>query len=165
MIRISLVMLLSVLLVACKQQAELNNTLSVSSPVNALRPVVIYKTKGDYYYNVPITLSDDKQMIVSFPAPTDVKAGDVYLLPTKLAKGYLLDNRGIGINSVFTKYTYKEYSALTALLSLGELKQSIVDYEPIAELWISSSPSSISVDEINSLINSKSLSKRFKRLK
>lgn len=160
--RIGLIVLLLMSFGACKQQSALNNN-TPSSVVKDLRPTVIYKTKNDYYFNVPITLSADKDNIVSYPAPTDIKTGDELLLPTKLAKKYLLDNRGVGINSVFTKYTYSEYSSFTNLPSLNDFKQSVIDDNPFIEMWISKE--TLSVEEINKLIKTKSLNQRFERIK
>ncbi len=159
--RVCLIVLLSMSFIACKQQSALNNT--QSSVVKDLRPTVIYKTKNNYYFNVPITLSANKDKIVSYPAPTDIKTGDELLLPTKLAKKYLLDNRGVGINSVFTKYTYSEYSSFTNLPSLNDFKQSVIDDNPFIEMWISKE--TLSVEEINKLIKTKSLNQRFERIK
>jgi len=162
--RICFVVLLSMLVVACKQQSALNSASSVDNKmVAATRPTVIYKTNGDYYYNVPINLSADKEKIVSYPAPTDIKIGGELALPTKLAKEYLLDNRGIVVNSVFTKYTYSEYATLTHSPSLDDLKQSVIDKNPFSEIWISKEY--LSVEEINKLINTKSLKQKFERMK
>ncbi len=161
--RICLVVLLSMLVVACKQQSALNNTPRSETSVGMLRPTVIYKTKGDYYYNVPLTLSADKDKIVSYPAPSDLKANDELLLPTKLENGYLLDNRGISVNSVFTKYSYSEYSAFTQSPSLVDLKQFIIDNNPFDEIWICKQ--SLTVEEINKLIKENALNQQFERVK
>ena len=162
--KIGYVVLLSMLVVACKQQSALNSVPSVDNKmVAAHRPTVIYKTKGDYYYNVPITLTADKEKIVSYPAPTDTKVDGELALPTKLAKEYLLDNRGIGVNSAFTKYTYSEYSALTNLPSLDDFKRSVIDNNPFSEIWISKE--SLSVEEINKLIEDELLNQCFERVK
>src|SRR5580693_4313855 len=74
------------------------------SAVNYASPsAVIYKTKGDYSKNVPVTLSDDKSKIVSYPAVQDIYYKGALAYPTPLAKGYWLDNRGINVNSAFLK--------------------------------------------------------------
>ena len=83
--------------------------------------------KKDYSQNVPVLLSDNKLTIVSYPAVEDVMVNGKYPLPTLLKKGYYLDNRGIGPNVAFTKYTYEEYSKLSATPSVHELFQSIID--------------------------------------
>ena len=66
--------------------------------VAAQARVVIYKTAKDYRNNVPVTLSDDKTTIVSYPHPTDLVLGEGLALPASLHNGYLLDNRGINRN-------------------------------------------------------------------
>src|SRR5271166_2869627 len=80
--------------------------------------VLVYKTKTDYNNLVPIILSEDKTIIVSYPDPSDIKVGSVYSLPTPLHQGYLIDNRGIGKNATFINKTYLDYSKLTELPSL-----------------------------------------------
>ncbi|MGE5317291.1 MAG: hypothetical protein ACM3ME_04790, partial [Chloroflexota bacterium] len=81
-------------------------------PVIANAPVIIYKTKLDYSLQVPVTLSSDKKTLVSFPAPSDIYYGGDLAYPVKLENGYLLDRRGIDVNTAFTKWTYYEYSRL-----------------------------------------------------
>ena len=95
---------------------------------------LIYKTKKDYSNLVPVLLSEDKTIIVSFPHPSDLIVGDGYSRPTVLNKGYWLDNRGIGKNVAFLKFTYKEYSELKEVPSLEKLQSLIVDDDPLTEL-------------------------------
>lgn len=99
---------------------------------NAMPRIIIYKTKADYSNLVPITMDDSKSKIVSFPDPRDVSAKK---RPTHLANGYLLDNFGIGKNVVYTDYTYETYMALEKVPSLDELKQHIVEYNPLTEYY------------------------------
>ena len=114
-----------------------NSSKKTSNKTSALpsAPVLIYKTTGDYFNNVPVLLSEDKSKIVSYPHPTDVKKGNNFTTPTKLRNGYLLDNRGIGTNVAFLKLTYKEYSELTEVPSLDKLKSLIIDDNPLTELY------------------------------
>ncbi len=99
------------------------------------KPTVVYKTKNDYRKNVPITLSDDKTKVVSYPAPTDVFYNGQLAYPSELINGYLLDNRGISVNTVFTKYTYEEYSKLKATPDLETFLKSIIDKDPFVEIY------------------------------
>ncbi len=103
--------------------------------IAALPNVVIYKTTKDYSKNVPVTLSGDKTQIVSYPHPTDLYYNGKLAVPLQLHNGYLLDNRGIEKNVAFLKYTYQEYSKLSEVPSLQELQKSIIDKEPLIELW------------------------------
>jgi hypothetical protein len=96
---------------------------------------IIYKTKGDYSKNVPVTLSDDKMKIVSYPAPQDVYTNGKLAYPTELVKGYLLDNRGIGPNTAFLKLTYEEYSKLTEAPNPNDLYNMIIDKNPITHMY------------------------------
>jgi hypothetical protein len=106
----------------------------------AIPPVVIYKTKADYYHHVPVTLSDDGTAISSFPDIRDVYYGDLYAYPTILEEGYLLDNRGIGRRSVFLDYTYEQYASLEKTPSAAELMQHIMDHDPLLELYVCRCP-------------------------
>jgi len=54
--------------------------------------------------------------------------------PTKLADGYLLDNRGITENVAFTSYTYEEYSRLKSAPTETELMNKIIDRNPLLEI-------------------------------
>ncbi len=59
----------------------------------------------------------------------------MYFLPTKLEKGYLLDNRGISINTAFLNITYKDYSELKELPSIEEFHNLILDNNPFFEIY------------------------------
>ena len=98
-------------------------------------PVVVYKTTKDYVNKVPITLNDTKDRILSYPAVADLVYQGELVLPVRLKDGYLLDRRGINANSVFTSYTYEEYSRMTSPPSLEELFNSIIDREPFESMY------------------------------
>lgn len=135
--KLSAVIFLSVIIVSCKSSQEIpvatNEILFGSSSISRL-PVLVYKTKKDYNNLVPVLLNDDKTQIVSYPDPKDVKVGSDFFLPTSLQKKYLLDNKGIGKNVAFLKYTYEEYSKLQTLPTLQELFDNIIDINPLTEL-------------------------------
>ena len=96
---------------------------------------ILYKTKADYSKYVPVTLSEDKSAIVSYPAPQDVFYQGKLATPTDICHGYLLDNRGIGPNSAFLKITYEEYSKLKETPSADELYKQIIDKSPFTEMY------------------------------
>ena len=93
----------------------------------------VYRTKADYSNNVPVMLNASKTEIVSYPARTDVANKPV---PTPLGDGWLLDNRGIGLNVAYTSYTYDEYVALPATPSRADLMEHIIDKNPLVEAWL-----------------------------
>jgi len=129
--------------------------------------VIVYKTKKNYDKNVPVTLSDDKSKIVSYPDPSDVINDNGYTTPTKLKHGYLLDNRGLGLNTAFLKMTYKEYAKLQKPPSTDAMYKMIIDKDPIAELYDCGSRYEMTdpVREINEVIKKDELKKDYKRIK
>ncbi len=128
MIRITL-LCLATLLVSC------NATKMNTSSTEALPPVIVYKTIGDYYHLVPITLSETKNKILSYPAPSDLYTNGKLALPVKLENGYLFDQRGINANTVFTSFTYEEYSLMDSAPSVADLMNSIEDSAPFIEIY------------------------------
>ena len=138
-------------LFSCKSskngEQKVNQKLSTTQPVKQTlskaegvvritAPVIIYKTNADYYNNVPVIMSDDRKDIISYPDIKDVFYNGQLAYPTRLENGYLLDNRGIGKNVAFLKYTYEEYSKLPSTPSKDELLKTIITKEqPLKELY------------------------------
>ncbi|MCM1255227.1 MAG: hypothetical protein NC221_03810 [Duncaniella sp.] len=102
-----------------------------SHPGAAIPKVKIYKTNGDYDDLVPITLDTSRAKVVSFPAPTDLSEESI---PVKLNDGFLLDRRGVGMNTAFTHYTYKEYMALPEAPTPSELLAAVISNARITEI-------------------------------
>ena len=129
--------LISVIISSCKSSQGIpvatNEIMFVSSSIPRL-PILVYKTKKNYNNLVPVLLNDDKTQIVSYPDPKDLKVGGSLLLPTLLENNYLLDNKGIGKNVAFLKYTYEEYSKFQTLPTLQELYNNLIDLNPLIEL-------------------------------
>jgi len=115
---------------SCGSQITSMNQEQVPGP-----KALIYKTKADYFDKVPIALSADKTQVVSFPDPGDLKRGDKLMLPDRLIRSYLLDNKGIGPNTAFLKYTYSEYAALKQVPDPNQLMELILDDDPMIEIW------------------------------
>jgi hypothetical protein len=167
-------------MIGCKTQHKSNADHSVShnsdnaftkiAPqpfVAALPSVVIYKTTKDYSRNVPVMLSDDKTRIVAYPHPTDLFYNGKLAIPTPLHNGYWLDNRGIGKNVAFLKYTYEEYSKLQAVPALDVLYKNIIDKNPLTELWDCGKQSTFTdlQKQINEWIDKNQLSEKCRKLK
>lgn len=130
-------------------------------------PTIVYKTTKDYSKNVPVILSDDKTTIVSYPHPNDINVGNGFPFPTQLIDGYLLDNRGIGLNVAYLKITYEEYSKLKEPLSLSEMNNLIIDKNSIIEMCNCGNQKAFTnlTDQLNKLITDKKLKIRCKTLK
>lgn len=136
------------LFAACNGQSKVTFTPDYKTPAP---PALVYKTRADYTQLVPVLLSEDKTEIVSYPHPSDVSSRPV---PTQLADGYLLDNRGIGKNVAFLKLTYDEYSKLGEVPKLTELYDLIIDKDPLTELCNCGNKKAIKnpEEELNELI-------------
>ena len=128
MTRITLLFLVSLML-SC------NATIMSSESSEALPSAIVYKTTGDYYQLVPITLNEAGDKVVSYPAPSDLFTNGKLALPVKLENGYLFDQRGINTNTAFTSYTYDEYSQMESAPSTKELLNSISSSHPFVEIY------------------------------
>ena len=101
----------------------------------AMAQVVIYKTKADYFKNVPVRLSEDKKQIISYPAPSDLLVEGTIQYPKVLSDGFVLDNRGVSVNTAFLKITYEEYTKPGYIPDPSEMIKQILDADPIVELY------------------------------
>jgi len=84
---------------------------------------------------VPVTLSADKSKIESYPDIKDIYYNGKFSVPTLLANGFLLDNRGIGLRVAFLSFTYEEYSKLSATPSATDLMSLLKDKDPLVEMY------------------------------
>lgn len=115
--------------VEAEQAPAVTPQLIGGTQANYLPKAHIYKTNGDYNDNVPVSLNADGTMITSFPAPTDLTERST---PVVLADGWLLDRRGIGANTVFTRYTYGEYMKLPQVPA--DLMDAIIPGSRVTEI-------------------------------
>jgi hypothetical protein len=147
------------LLMACSKasapSASVSNTGSGQNSV-ASPPCIVYKTKSDYFKNVPVILSDDLKRIVSYPDVKDVCFKGELAYPTVLSDGFLLDNRGIGPNVAFLSVTYEQYSKMVKTPTVDELFELIIDKDPLKEMYQCGNRSNYSdiEKELNELISS-----------
>ena len=139
---------LVILLSACGTSSKMSIPDAKAGP-----DAIVYKTNADYFYFVPITLSEDGKTVLSFPHPKDLRMNRQLTSPTRLKKGYLLDNRGIGQRVAFTSYPYPEYAALASAPSVDKLLSSVLDANPIREMYNCGQRSDVqSIGELNELI-------------
>lgn len=139
-----------------------------NTPVNADAPTIVYKTTGNYWQNVPVTLSDDKTQITSYPHPKDLIVNGKLATPSPLPDGYWFDNRGISPNVAFTSWTYEAYSRLETPPSVSDLFKAIIDKNPIAEMCDCGSRSAFTLPieiPLKALIKEKTLTKKCRQLK
>ena len=143
-----LAIVVACLLVACKSSkksvdqnvemvanAQVNMTQMLGGSATSTSPVVyVYKMKADYSHNVPVMMNEERTQILSFPDPKDLLDGDKLRLPTALEQDYWLDNKGIGVNVAFLKYTSEEYSKLSAPPSVKVMLANLLDKDPLVEI-------------------------------
>lgn len=96
---------------------------------------IIYKTKDDYSMLVPVIMNAEKTDIVSYPAPGDLKYKGKPAIPTQLADGFLLDNRGINEYVAFLNISYEDYIALKETPAKDELMEMIVSNDPLTVMF------------------------------
>lgn len=162
---LSLLLLSSMIVfTGCKTKQQVSAV--KGKPILANAPVIIYKTKADFSMHVPVTLSDDKQSLTSYPAPSDIYYGGDLAYPVTLANGYLLDKRGIDGNVAFTRWTYYEYSRLAKTPAPGEIMKMILENDPLIEMYDCGKVNDFNnlEEDLNKIIKSEKLNK-FKRIK
>lgn len=130
-------LIIAFILQACKPTMEMTAEKDQKKPGMSVAapPLIIYKTKNDYFNNLPVGLSEDKTFIVSYPDPADLYYEGNIAYPTSLAGGYLLDNRGINIHTAFLKYTYEEFIALSQVPSPESLMDMLLDKDPFTDIY------------------------------
>lgn len=124
-------------------------------------PLIIYKTKKDYSTLVPVGLLPDGKTISNYPDIGDVIFSDTGKLrtPTKLVRGYLLDNQGVWKDSVFLSVDYKTYANYSEAPDMKELSKFILDDDPFLEIYNCGNRKNMTVDQVNFIINSGQLKK------
>ncbi|MDY0344118.1 MAG: hypothetical protein RBR28_11125 [Lentimicrobium sp.] len=157
-------LILSVFHISCKSH---NKTTSADNTVQQPGPrTYIYQTTADYYLQVPVTLSDDKKELHSYPSPGDVYYKGELALPVQLENGFLLDRRGIHPQSAFTKWTYAEYSRLKQTPTQDEIMDMLLDTDPFVSLYDCGPLNKYSnpIEELNAFILANDFSS-FRKLK
>jgi len=127
---------------------------------------IVYKTKKDFSNNVPVKMNEEKTKIVAYPSPKDLFYKDKLAYPVPLKNGYLLDNRGVGKNSVFIEMSYEAYSKLDQAPLLNDMMKMIVDKDPFLEIYSLGARARFKdeVKEINEIIERGAL-KKSRRIK
>jgi len=135
---LSFELLAGLLLMSCSQhttpagsvEGKKKGTVGVSSP-----SCIIYRTRKDYSMYVPVTLLPDKSKIESYPDIRDIYYNGKFSVPTLLADGFLLDNRGIGLQVAFLSYTYEEYSKLPSTPPATDMMSLLLDKDPLVDMY------------------------------
>lgn len=101
-------------------------------PLRGAHPhVIVYRTVANFDTLVPVTMNISKTLIKSYPAPSDLNSMQ---MPVPVGNGFLLDRRGISINSAFLNIGYRQYMELKEL-SATKLMQYVTYKKPFVEIW------------------------------
>ena len=117
------------------------------NPEGMLVKATVFKMSGDYANNVAVTL-DNAGNLVYYPAPSDITDSSC---PLELGDGWWLDRQGLGANSVFTSYTFEEYSKLPKVPSREELKKAVIPGARVTAFEITPVPASDATYKINEI--------------
>lgn len=91
-----------------------------------------FKMSGNYENNVAITIAPDGKLTY-FPAPSDITQASK---PVSLGNGWWLNNQGISENSVFTTFTFDDYSKLSKVPSPEELKAAVIPGAVVTQMTV-----------------------------
>lgn len=86
-----------------------------------------FKTSKDYSTNVPVELSDDKNIITSAP-------GNIFRMPVKLVDDYYL-NGAMGLNTGYLSLTIEEHNAYDVKPGVDSLYNLLVEKDPYLEYY------------------------------
>ncbi len=158
-------LILGFLLISCSRKTQptvTNATETQQQPgeLMALNPCIIYKTKADYNAYVPVSLSQDKTWITSYPDVSDLRTQAKLAYPDELSDGFLLDNRGIGPDVAFLSVTYESYAAQAKTPSADDLFKQLLEKDPLLEMYQCGNRYQYSdiIRELNEIIDSGKLS-------
>lgn len=165
--QILMLLILATSISSCStKKATTTKKAAFTSQVGVTGPhVIIYKTRADYFDLVPVTLSPDNKKITGYPSHGDLVQGKNFRTPTRLNKGFLLDNRGINENVAFIDMTYEQYTMQMRPIPTSELYLMLRDKDPLKEMYDMGKRSDYQdiVKELNALINSGQY-KQYKKL-
>ncbi|MFO7851913.1 MAG: hypothetical protein R6X28_05575 [Bacteroidales bacterium] len=154
-------------------------------PATTAPGFAVYKTKGDYFYNVSVG-TNEKGELYHYPAfynPRYNSISDgrikiteddtIYIFRARLIDGYIFGGE-IGENSIFLDFTFKEYINYEidnncSGVPLEILSEHILDADPFLELYLDPNmPRKYEMSDtalINQMIRDNELGKYFEKIK
>lgn len=116
---------------AAQAQPETPEQLQIaSSPLSSMPKATAFKMSGDYADNVAVTLNSDGTLLY-YPAPSDITSNSA---PYALGDGWYLNRQGVSSNSVFTKWTFEEYSRMKQTPTRREIMDAIIPGAKVIEM-------------------------------
>lgn len=155
---------LAAMIVACSPKSNTStppqpepvpsNKILVRQPSKSSMPkATAFRMSGDYAQNVAITPGPDGSLLY-YPAPSDVSEQTA---PLQLEGGWWLNRQGISSASVFTTYTFSDYSKLPVVPSQAQLLEAVIPGAKVTEIVIlpyTISEASSHISEINDFLKS-----------
>ncbi len=144
---LSISFLVIIAFISCNNHASKNKkeiehiTAEEEQAMLASPPAIIYKTKANYDTLVPVILSKEKDRVVSYPDIKGLMYEGKLAYPTRLANGFLLDNRGITERVAFLDISFKDYKNLDKTPKPTELFEMIIDKDPLESMYFCGSKS------------------------
>lgn len=129
----------------CGCQKKMTEKAAVAKP-----NIVVYQLKkqSDLSF-VPVTLDEQKQNIVSYPAPKDLarmKAAEVF-------QNWVIDQRGVNPNTVFVDVSIQEYISKNELPDLAVWQGLIHEKNPFQVFY--QCPGTLDIEDIIKIISKK----------
>jgi len=163
----------------CKKDKEDLSYLDEKTPFVVSEPgFVIYKTKNDYFFNVPIRPYENTYQT---PELTEISSkiilyqGSYYFNERYRLTDNYIASTWIASDFYFTSLSFDEYikEKLSPLYNEGvantKVIDSIIDKDPFTEFYYSkesfSGKADITIDDINQVIKGKKLEQYFIRIK
>lgn len=104
-------------------QVDGNGAAPVSVGTTSYIPrATVFRMSGPYADHVAVTV-DASGQLTYYPDPSDINDNSA---PVYLGNGWWLNRQGLGPNSVFTKWTMKEYANLPSAPTPAEIKANII---------------------------------------
>ena len=160
---------------ACKKEEDLSY-LDMADIFETAPGFAIYKTKKDYFFNVPVTPYlgniSSPRLWIGGPLITLHKGKYYYTERYRLIENYIVSGE-VGPTAYFTSLSYDEYIRQKLAPGGGQTNpkviNSIVDRDPFTEYYRSpdriNGKSWISIDDLNQIIKEKNLEKYLIKIK
>jgi hypothetical protein len=172
------VLLFALMGAGCKKDEEDLSYLDDTIPFNVNPGFAIYKTKKDYFFNVPIRpyegFFQSSELNVKSPQITFYQGKYYFNERNRLINDYVVDT-WMGSDFYFTSLSFDTYirEKLSDEFNKGatnpKVINSIIDRDPFTEFYYCQSPfngkTEFTIEELNQLIKDKNLEKYFKKVK
>lgn len=150
--------LITAVSMACSRQTTGTGNQVVADPDSYHRTIVmgtgnyvpkatVFKMSGNYANNVAVTI-DEHGRLTYYPAPTDIT---LQSKPVPLKDGWWLNRQGLSSKSVFTSWTYEQYSKLRMTPSQEQIKAHIIPGARVTQFKRTSVPADEAMGQLDKI--------------